>query len=116
MAETRMLSTWNFIVPADTLPSAYLVRDNLTAGVPLHIDFRLLNLDGAQFFPYSVFMDNRYGTQPLWVTIDQIGLNIGCQPGADKIRSYPGIADQSVTVTGEGAFTLIFANFPVTAG
>jgi hypothetical protein len=58
-------------------------------------------------------MDNKQGTAQLDMYLDQAFLTISAVLGGEKERMYPGTADQSVTITGEGPVTICFVNFPI---
>lgn len=108
-----IVATQNYLVPADGKTSCYLVRETLVDGVPLNIDFRNVNLDGQEFWPYGVYINNLEGTKQCDVVIDQMFLTISTPAGEDKQKAYPGPVNQTVTITGEGPVTLLFVNYPI---
>lgn len=102
-----------YFLPVAGKCGIYVFREVLTSGVPVEIDFRQVNLNGGEFWPYGVYMDNTQGTERLDLYLDQVFLTISANIGAEKERMYPGVEDQSVTITGAGLVTIVFCNFPV---
>lgn len=111
MAQLVVLN--NFLVPAYGKPGGYQFSATLVAGVPQTIDFRGMNLDGVDFWPYGVYVNNNDGTAPCEILLDQLGLVLTTAAGASVAHSYPGMEDQSVTITGEGLVNMVFVNYPI---
>lgn len=108
-----IMAVQNYLVPANGKTGIYVFRETLVSGTPVKIDFREINLDGQEFWPYGIYMDNRDGTEQLDVYLDQVFLTISAETGGEKERMYPGVVGQSVTITGDGLVTIVFTNFPI---
>jgi len=103
----------NYLVPAMGTTRIYAIRETLTAGVPIEVDFRSIGLDGRPYAPYGVMVDNSQGTAPLSITINDIGYTMNCAAGASMQQPYPAPLNQSATITGEGLVVVVFADYPV---
>ena len=110
----QIVAVQNYLVPANGKTGAYIFRKTLVAGTPEYLDFRTINLDGQDFWPYGVYMDNREGLADLTLTFDQLQMSYTVGAAAPVTGfGYPGVVDQSVTIEGEGPVTLVFVNYPL---
>lgn len=107
-----VVSTMNYLVPASGTTSGYPVSGVFSA-TPVVQDWRLVNLDGEQFVPSGVFIDNSQGTGPLTVFVQNANFSVVCPAGGRVSRQYPAPLDQITSITGQGQATVIFVNFPV---
>lgn len=109
----RISTVQNFLMPADGQPAAFVFNETLVAGREYVIDFRNVNLDGQAFWPYGVYIDNYDGTDTLIIRLDQLGLRIRTGANDTNVVQYPGVEQQSVTISGEGPVNIVFVNYPV---
>ena len=105
-------NTMNYLVPASGSTSGAVVRGFFTA-TPTIQDWRNQALDGEQYVPSGVFIDNTRGIAPLVVRVQNNGFTIVCQPGESMSTQYPAPLDQITEITGLGEAVVIFVNFPV---
>lgn len=105
-------NTMNYLVPASGSTSGAVVRGFFT-DVPVIQDWRNQNLDGEQYVPSGVFMDNSRGIGPLTMRVQNNGYSVTCQPGETLAAQYPAPLDQITEITGDGEASVIFVNFPV---
>lgn len=109
----RIVATQNYLVPANGKTGAYIWQETLVAGIDYTIDFRDVNLDGQEFWPYGVYINNYYGTAICEIHFDQLGITHLTGQGMGNAQAYPGVVDQSVTIRGEGPVYLVFVNYPI---
>jgi len=103
----------NYLVPATGTTNSVPVVGPFSA-TPTPVDFREISLNGEQFVPSGVFIDNSAGAAPLVITIQGMqGFSIVCPAGARTARQYPAPIDQICSITGNGNAVCIFTDFPV---
>lgn len=107
-----LIGTNNYLVPASGTTHGYPVNEVLSA-TPLKIDFRTIELDGEQFVPSGVYIDNTAGTADAVVLVLGMNYRIVCAPGTRLQAQYPAPIDQSVELTGNGLVSMIFVDYPV---
>jgi hypothetical protein len=91
----------------------YLIRELFITGEPVTIDFRTVNLDAADFWPYGAFIDNAGGTEDLSIYFPEIEYEIVVPAGEYVQRNYPGTKPQTAIISGAGNLVIAFANFPL---
>lgn len=102
----------NFMVPATGTPNSVPVQGPFSA-TPTRVDFREISLNGEQFVPQGFFADNSAGAAPIVITIEGMNYSIAVPVGAQMQSQYPAPIDQIVNITGNGAGTVVFCDFPV---
>lgn len=103
----------NYLVPATGTTNSVPVKGPFSA-TPTRIDFREVSLNGEQFVPSGVFIDNSAGAGPIVIAIEGMqGFTVTCAAGARTARQYPAPIDQIVEIIGDGEATVIFVDFPV---
>lgn len=105
-------NTMNYLVPASGTTSGAVVR-GVFSSTPVQQDWREQALDGEQYVPSGVFIDNSKGVGPLTVRVTNNGYSIVCPPGQIMAAQYPAPLDQITEITGDGEGTVVFVNFPV---
>lgn len=103
----------NYLVPATGTTNSVPVVGPFSA-TPTPVDFREISLNGEQFVPSGVFIDNSAGAGPITITVQGMqGFSIICPAGGRTARQYPAPIDQICSITGNGAATCVFVDFPV---
>ena len=103
----------NYLVPATGTTNSVPVVGTFSA-VPTRVDFREISLNGEQFVPSGVFIDNSAGIGPLIIEIESMqGYSVYCPAGQIIARQYPAPIDQIVNIVGNGDAVVIFVDFPV---
>jgi hypothetical protein len=113
---TLQLTTFNYTVPANRNPQIYFVTLDLIAGIPQFIDFHLLSLDGAPFYPQGFYYDNLGHADDVQVSITGLPLIFSCFGNDCRAHHIPAVADQKIAVMTpavNGRIKLAFADFPV---
>lgn len=105
-------NTMNYLVPASGTTSGAVVK-GIFSSTPTIQDWREQALDGEQYVPSGVFIDNTRGAGPLRVRETTTGYTITCPPGQTMGMQYPAPLDQVTEITGDGEAVVIFVNFPV---
>jgi hypothetical protein len=120
--DSRFISVDNYLIPQNPQPRIYLVtlyNIGIAPGFPAQtIDFRPLNLNGDVFWPQAVYYSGMGLPNHVRLHIDQIPMLAGIvQAGRFGAFNYPGVKDQTITVTSltnyAGPLVLAFCNFPV---
>lgn len=103
----------NYLVPATGTTNSVPVVGVFSA-VPTRADFREVELNGVQFVPSGVFIDNSAGAAPLVISVEGMsGFTLSCPAGSRMGRQYPAPIDQICNITGNGQGIVIFVDFPV---
>lgn len=110
MAATTSVN--NFMVPATGTPNSYPVSGVFSA-TPFRVDFREVSLNGEQFVPQGLFVDNTAGAAPLVIAVQGMNYSLQVPAGAQLQTQYPAPIDQIVEITGSGQASIVFCDFPV---
>ena len=110
MAATTSVN--NFMVPATGTPNSYPISGVFSAS-PFRVDFREVSLNGEQFVPQGLFVDNTAGAAPLVIAVQGMNYSLRVPAGAQLQTQYPAPIDQIVEITGNGQASIVFCDFPV---
>ncbi|MHB1222233.1 MAG: hypothetical protein ACYC0J_09585 [Gammaproteobacteria bacterium] len=111
MQETT-LTTYNYLVPSSGKTRALSVSGVFSAA-PNQISFASYELDNAPFIPQGAFIDNSQGVAPLNIFIKEANYNIVVPSGATEQVQFPAPSGQTHIITGNGAATIVYVDFPV---
>lgn len=107
----RLLSTFNYLVPAAGTTNAFSCRNVVAAGDA--IDFSQVTAQsGLPFNPSGLQVDNINGSVPAVFTIVQTGFSISVPVGKQQGIQFPAPAGFTVQVTCNGA-NFAFVDYPV---
>jgi hypothetical protein len=112
---TGIQAVVNYLIPQVGTPRCYVRSAGFTA-TPSIIDFRAINggmIDAQPFRPSGVFVDNTAGTGDLNILLVEINYNIRCLAGESLNAQFPAPKDVTFSITGDGAATVVFVDFPV---
>lgn len=105
-------SVSNYLVPAMGSPSAYVVSETFTS-TPFQINFSNISLNGLEFLPSGVIVDNSQSANPVSILIPEFSYNIVCPAGASVMMPYPAPRNHTASITGNGKTTVIFVDYPI---
>lgn len=114
----KLFNALNYLVPASGSVRSWALTQNFTTK-PANIDWAQISNDAGdgvvKFVPSGVFIDNRSGTTPLVILINELNYTIACAAGGQKQAQYPAPINQTVNVSGGDSSnsTVIFVDFPV---
>lgn len=103
----------NYLIPASGAPRCYQFSQTMVAEQNYEVDFRSIALDGKDFRPYGMFIDNTRGAAPLEFLIQGVNFAGFVAAGEFLMTPYPAPMNQVVTLRGAGQVTVLFVDFPV---
>lgn len=106
-------SVSNFLVPASGSTNSVVFDQTFVAGTPVVVNFAGYQISGIPFRPSGVLIDNTASANPISVTIPEIGYTMQCAAGEMLHLPYPAPINHSASISGDGAATVIFVDYPV---
>lgn len=108
----------NYLGPAVgtmTAVSINQVFPTVASGTPFNYDPKNQSLDGREFRPSGVYIDNTQGTTALNVLVNQMSLNLSVPAGGFAQLPFPSPLGVTFSVTGDGTNpgTVVFVDYPV---
>lgn len=111
---TGLQTVINYMIPAVGSPRAYVEYGDFSE--LRSIDFRNIaggGIDGQQFNPSGVYIDNTRGTAPLSIKIKAIEYSFACPAGHSLHLPFPAPIDLIAEVSGSDDATVAFTDVPV---
>lgn len=105
-------NTKNYLIPSSGETHAVNINGIFSA-VPFFVDWRQFSIDNFPFIAQGVFVDNTNGTSNLIINFQPINYNLVCPAGTVGQYQFPSVDNQTCTITGNGAASLVFVDFPV---
>lgn len=105
----------NYLIPPVGIPRCF-VHTRTFSAVPDIVDFRTIAggmIDAQPFRPCGLFIDNHLGVGALNVLIVEINYNVHVPAGETLNAQFPAVHNATYSITGDGAATVVFADFPV---
>lgn len=108
------ISSYNYLVPADGTTHAVTYSGTLVAPIlPPPIDWHSFQQNNFPFRPQGAKLDNTLGSEPLVLSNLSTGETSSCPVGATRWVSFVSTAQMQQQVSGNGAISIQFVDFPV---
>ena len=105
-------ATANYLVPLDGTTHT-VAMSGVASATPQIIDWNTFSVNNFPFVPQGAFVDNTGGSGTLTLTILPLGFNVTIPAGTSRVVGWPAPKTQQTQITGSGAFTIFFVDYPV---